>query len=200
MVKAVIFDFGGVVGSDSDAWDINFLEIKKLTGLSCVQLEKFFIKHWKKLKIGKEDTVDFWKDIITSKNLKIPPEKLEKTYLPKITINNDVLDIVENIKLKGVLVTLLPNTARQWMDFKVKKFKLDQIFDKIYSSAHLGIAKPEPEIFEYALKDLNLAPEEVIFIDNQQNNVNSAKKLGIKAILFVNSQQLNKDLTNFGIL
>lgn len=45
MIKIVIFDFGGVLGSESDAWERNFRKIVKITGLTPYELDEIFDVH-----------------------------------------------------------------------------------------------------------------------------------------------------------
>ena len=81
------------------------------------------------------------------------------------------------------------------MEEKIKRFGLNRLFSKIYCSADLGMAKPNKDIFEYALKDLGKKEQDVIFIDNQEINVEMANSLGIKTIHFKGIGQLKKELT-----
>ena len=49
----------------------------------------------------------------------------------------------------------------------------------MYLSHELGLRKPDAKIFEYILKEQKLKAEEVFFIDDSQQHIASAKKLGI---------------------
>jgi HAD superfamily hydrolase (TIGR01509 family) len=59
--------------------------------------------------------------------------------------------------------------------------------------------KPEKEIYIYTLEKNSLKPEDVVFIDDSQKNVDGGKKVGIDSILFQNTDQLRQDLKKFGI-
>ena len=82
---------------------------------------------------------------------------------------------------------------------KIKNGGYDRLFHKIYVSADLCLKKPDKDIYEYVLKDLNLAPEEAVFIDNMERNTVVAEELGIKSIVFKDAGQLKEDLRKFGI-
>jgi putative hydrolase of the HAD superfamily len=56
-------------------------------------------------------------------------------------------------------------------------------FDKIYFSHHLGMRKPDSEIFNHVLSDLEIKASEAFFIDDSIGHVNAAKGLGIQAVL-----------------
>ncbi len=61
------------------------------------------------------------------------------------------------------LITNGPTDA-QWR--KINKFDLSEIFEVILISGQLGIAKPDPRIFDVALEGLRVAPEEAIMVGN----------------------------------
>lgn len=194
MIKTIIFDFGGVLGSEAHTWESNFKEIVSLTGMSPREIQAIFERHWPKLKIGKEKAEPFWKDVATQAKIRVGAKELEKVYSSKISLNKAVLELAENLKKRNFRLAILANESKEWMNIKIKKFHLKSIFDKIYCSAFLGVAKPSTEIFEYVLNDLCVSGENIVFIDNQRNNVRAAKELGIKGILFQNLTQTEKDL------
>lgn len=194
MIKTIIFDFGGVVGSDANDWETNFSQVQEITGLSSQELNEIFDEHWSSLKIGKGNVGNFWQNVVGKSKKKIEPEELATIYNSKISINTRVLELVKVLKKRGFILIILSNESKEWMDIKIEKFKLDKFFDKIYCSAYLGISKPSIEIFNYVLRDLRIKASKIIFIDNQINNINIAEKLGIKTILYKNVQQLNEQL------
>jgi 2-haloacid dehalogenase len=72
--------------------------------------------------------------------------------------------------------------------------------DGIILSSEVKVCKPNPEIYRILLDRYGLLPEESVFIDDRQENVDAAKNLGIYAILFRTAQQVRKDLNNLEIL
>jgi FMN phosphatase YigB (HAD superfamily) len=62
------------------------------------------------------------------------------------------------------------------------------------------MAKPEPEIYQLALKLLGIAPEEALFIDDLPRNTIAAEALGIPSIVFESPAQLRRELQARGIL
>jgi len=93
----------------------------------------------------------------------------------------------------------LANESKEGMDFKNKKFKLLELFEKVYCSAYLHMAKPNKDIYEAVINDSKLDLSTTVFVDNQIANVNMAESLGIKSILFKNLEQLKEELTELGI-
>ena len=175
MIKVIAFDYGGVLGTEADAWETTFKNVLVKGRLTLEYINKIWEENWPKLKVGKEDIGEFWKG----------NENLREIYNDSITIDSEMLNFAKSLKHKYKLV-ILSNDSKDWMNAKINKFKLLDVFDKVYTSANIGIAKPDKRIFEFVLKDLNIMPEEMLFIDNQENNIETAKLLGIKTILFSN--------------
>jgi putative hydrolase of the HAD superfamily len=59
---------------------------------------------------------------------------------------------------------------------------LDDCFEKSYYSHDIGLRKPDREIFDFVLKDSNLAPGETLFIDDTWANVEAANAIGIHGL------------------
>lgn len=83
---------------------------------------------------------------------------------------------------------LLSNTNEIHIDFFTKgvvkvfgRNVLPEMFNKIYYSHQVQLRKPNPEIYEYVLKDAALEPRETIFIDDLLENIKAAEKTGILA-------------------
>ena len=68
------------------------------------------------------------------------------------------------------------------LDFEWFETQYDIInFDKLYLSYEMHLVKPNKDIYERMIKDLNTEVENIYFFDDNQENVNIAKELGINA-------------------
>jgi len=66
-------------------------------------------------------------------------------------------------------------------------------------SYQLHMAKPDPEIYRYVLKELGTLPDETLFLDDKLVNIQAARALGIRAIHFSTVEQLRADLIVAGL-
>ncbi|MDA3952166.1 MAG: HAD family phosphatase [Bacteroidales bacterium] len=62
-------------------------------------------------------------------------------------------------------------------------FEFNSLFMKAYYSFQIGKRKPDVDIFEFAISDSKLLPEETLFIDDLQVNIESAKSIGLQTML-----------------
>lgn len=97
-------------------------------------------------------------------------------------------------------IYLLSNESRELMAYRLPTFGLTGLFDAYLVSAYIGVRKPEPAAFERALEICQRAPEECVFIDDRQENVEAAEKAGIQGIRMESPSQVIADLGRLGIL
>ncbi len=67
-------------------------------------------------------------------------------------------------------------------------------------SFNIGYLKPHPETYKAAARDCETTPENCLFIDDSQINIDGARAVGMAAILFQGPERLAKDLTKIGII
>ncbi|MDD3648177.1 MAG: HAD-IA family hydrolase [Candidatus Dojkabacteria bacterium] len=195
MKNTIIFDFGGVLGSDADTI---FFEILSKYGIPNDLATDIWRQHWPKMKTGKEHVDAIWETV--GKYIKSNLKTITDEYAQLIIIDPKAIELCEKLKKKGYKLGVLANEAFEWMDIKREKGNLDAVFDITYASADLKVPKPEAPAYLKTLESLNAKPEETIFIDNMERNTVAAEKLGIKSLLYKGLRQLGKDLINIGVL
>lgn len=99
-----------------------------------------------------------------------------------LSIDNKVLEVLGRIREKGIKIGLISNAdiidIKYWNDSPLSTF-----FDSVIFSCDVGIMKPETEIYQLAMKSLNVKPEESIFIgDGGSNELFGARRAGMKTI------------------
>ncbi len=87
-----------------------------------------------------------------------------------------VADLVD-----GLVTGVLSNTNQLHWDHQIDAETIQQMFDHQFLSYRLGLVKPDAAIFQRVVADLGLAPSEVLFIDDNQLNVDGARTVGLDA-------------------
>jgi epoxide hydrolase-like predicted phosphatase len=155
-------------------------------------------RYWKDWKLGKTTMHQVYSNFTRDIGSDYPVEKLIDITLNYAKLNKQVANMIIKIK-KNYKVVCLTNHAREWFSNEVKRFDLNSLFDKIYTSYDLKIDKPHEEAYLLVLKDLNLQPEETVFIDDLQRNTEVASSLGMHTVHFKSYSQLKKELRKEGI-
>jgi putative hydrolase of the HAD superfamily len=116
-------------------------------------------------------------------------------YVNNAMLMEDALQILEYCKTK-YKIGLITNGKNVIQYGKIDKLNLREYFDTIVVSEEAGVKKPNKLIFENALKNLNLRPEECIYIgDHPINDIDGADKAGMKTIWIKVNQPWREELT-----
>lgn len=108
------------------------------------------------------------------------------------------LEFARSLSGKHFMATI-NNESRELNQYRIQKFELAEIFDVFVSSCFVGIRKPDERIYRLALDLTQHLPEECVFIDDRQENLTGAEKVGMKAVLMKDAPQLRRDLQALGI-
>ncbi len=180
---------GGVLTYNTDVFPniINYLKITE---------EEFITysgENLRKLIDGKIGTDEFWTKFSLKYGKKVEEELFSKFFNPKI--NQRTRDIIERLK-EISRVVCGTNTLDSHYDCHLKHGDYN-IFDKVYASNKMGVSKPDPDFYWYILREEGVKPEDTVFIDDTEENILSAQKIGIKSILFTDPDSLKQQIKSF---
>lgn len=190
MIKSIIFDFAGVIGSDG-LWI--YLK-EKLIDLE--EKKSYFQELSVKVDNATITNQEFVQAIATI--LKVSEKIVWKEIFKRIVINQELLEIINKLK-KRYKICLLTNFTNEWMKELFKVYQLDKYFDVKVISSLYKLVKPDKKIYLIALNLLRSKPNETLFIDDRQCHVDGGKNAGIKSLLFTTNEKLKKDLENLEI-
>lgn len=199
MIKNIIFDLGGVLLTEDDNWVLSD-ETKKLLGVSDKKLINGWNFAWPDARGGKINEDEFFRRFLQNLTGSFSPDlvlKLKSIYR-KQAYGLDTLELLPKLK-KNYKIFALSNIAKDWLLFKVNKFRLNNFFDLIISSCNEGVAKPNKEIFLSLIKKAKINPEESVLIDNAERNTKIAQELGFQTILFKDKKQMVEKMRILGI-
>ena len=130
---------------------------------------------------GKINSITFWTKLGFEKMI----PKIEKEYIDKISyIDKDFYEFSKKIKQKFNLA-LLSNDVEQWSKTLLYKYGIYDMFDKIIISGEVGHRKPEKEIYNILLSQINALPSRCILVDDTMKNLYAAAEIGMKTIRFL---------------
>jgi putative hydrolase of the HAD superfamily len=97
------------------------------------------------------------------------------------------VEMVETLKRNGVRVVCGSNTCGGHWELMEKVAHLDELFDYAYLSYRMRVSKPFPQFYRRILEREGVMPEQALFIDDTQANVDAAAKQGLHGELFQNT-------------
>jgi putative hydrolase of the HAD superfamily len=197
-VTTIIFDWAGVFCSPGEPFSHPLLP--KLTGLGVDQLGAETKDLQERYYRGQTSSEEFWRVVIEKFNLTtLTVEDLREAYLNSYTVYHEMLALAETLK-KRFTTILLSNLTPEMMDDIITKHDVKRYFHHTIFSNEVGRVKPEPEIFTIALEKAGAKYQETLFIDDGTKNIEAARSLGMRTILFLSPEQCKEELEKLGIL
>jgi len=96
---------------------------------------------------------------------------------------DEVPDVLRQLRAAGLRIGLISNTQRCLASFQ-SHFELEGLFDATLSSFDHGYMKPHPSIFEAALRQLDVVPEQAMMVgDSLLHDIEGARRMGMRAVL-----------------
>ena len=194
--KAIILDFGGVIGTEVPRAFIQDIAVTE--DLNVEELVAVWRDHFGPLLTGTISEDEFWLRFVDRLGVDKPIEEVIPEYKKLIRTlmiwDRQVLAYIKEIKTDhpNVTIAIASNNVREWMQDFVKRHDLSKYVDKQYWSYDLALRKPDQQFFDRICQDLGVKPQECIFIDNNEGNIEYAGKLGFVTHRYTALTQLKK--------
>src|SRR5580700_1626476 len=187
-VRAVIFDFGGVLCFHPS--EDRFARIANLLGLETPDFLRIFWKHRIEYDAGLVDSRAYWAQIAKTAGRPIDDALLHKLvqYEVELWDNYDqrILRWAARLQSSGVRTAVLSNLPRVLGEaLRATPGFLDP-FDHVTFSYELNVVKPEATIYRDAIRGVGINPSEALFLDDKIENVEGARSVGLQAEVYSN--------------
>lgn len=194
MIKNIIFDFGGVLLD----WNPRYLYKSYFNNDE--EMEHFLADICNGEWNIKQDAGRPFAEAVKELQAKFPDyaeaiqmydddwEKMLKCELP------ESIDLLKKLKSMGYGIYGLTNWSAEKIGYAFANYSFFSLFDGIVVSGVEKVVKPDRKIYEILLERYSLKPGECVFIDDNQDNVDIAKVLGINAIRFDNIGNVKEHL------
>ena len=148
-------------------------------GHTMIYYKDFAILYGGETEKGLNDENESFRNVLEKIGCKISIDELFNIVYKERDYYEDTLNIINTLRNNGKKVYLLSNLRK--IDFEYLKKDIDiSIFDKTFLSYEMSLIKPQKEIYETVIEDLNINPNNIYFFDDNSANINSAIQCGIK--------------------
>jgi putative hydrolase of the HAD superfamily len=195
MIKAVIFDMGGVVCSSVGSEQVyDFLAEKlKVAKKEIMSQLNDLEREYQQNKITRGELISTFLSRLKKVGHFSPKGFYMEGYEENSPINKEVMELAKDLR-KKYKVGMLTNTINEHYEVHRKRGDY-QIFEEyLVASNKVRMRKPHKEIYLYTLDKMGVKPEEALFIDDKERNLETARKLGMKVILAKNPKQIVADV------
>jgi len=200
-LRAVVFDYGMVLTGPPEPKA--YSELMRITGLTSERLDHFYWADRHAFDEGKLNGLGFWRKVTDDACLALDKETIEELSLWDArmwtTQNDAMLAWQQMLKQRGILTAILSNIGDTVLANMQRELTWLNKFDVHIWSYQLRMAKPDEAIYRYTLKQLGTRPEDTLFIDDKQVNIDAAKAVGMKGMLFTDVDRLRADLIAQGL-
>lgn len=187
MIKAVLFDYGGVLSPGGKSFKVAAAELLNIHPDE-VQTESLGRKLW----TGEIDSDQFFSELSQLHGKQITTQEFLR-HSAILNRNEAVYKIAEDLRAKGIKTAILSNMYGSSADL-LRAGGYYQGFEPIILSYQEGLSKPDPAFYEIAIKELGCQPEEILFIDDQVRFIGPAQQLGLQTITAVSEDQIVADI------
>lgn len=188
MIKAVIFDYGGVI-SEPQHKALFYPWATQATGLTEEQFHQGFKKYRVPFDRGDFSGEEMYKKILDDEgkpsNSALLKELLERDFHSWSFMNQKTFQWAVDLKNEGYKIGILTNMSIPFIPlFNHAAIRFRGLADAELISAVVRLAKPGPEIYQKLLNLLKVKPEESFFWDDSPVNIEAARALGMHAEVF----------------
>lgn len=186
-IRAVFFDLGGVIVRTE--YQAPRQQLAERLGMEYDDLDRLVFNSDSGIQasIGAITSDQHWEAVL--KRLKRPSDEvaaIRDAFFAGDIVDRTILEFLRS--LRGTHQTGLISNA--WSDLRdyITREKMIDAFDHIIISAEVGVAKPDPKIFQVALEKARVSPNEAVFVDDFYVNIEGCEKVGMKGIHFKDAQ------------
>ncbi len=145
---------------------------------------------------------DYWAEFAGRADVTIHANQIESLRRMDMqmwsNVNREMTEWLASIHSRGIKTAILSNMQTDMAAHVRKNFSWLRHFDHQIFSCEVRAIKPDTVIYRHSLALLKIAPSEVLFIDDREENIQAARAVGIRGIVFESVERLRKDLQALG--
>jgi putative hydrolase of the HAD superfamily len=201
VIRAVFFDFGGVVAC-LDRKEMRQIEEQFGVPLGGLWRAMYETPEWQALRVG-HGSEESWSEAIrreldAAAGRRVGEVIAEELWRCWAGLDSDVIAVLDGLRAR-YRVGMISN-AKLTLEDELRRHGIYDRFDVIVNSARVGFAKPDRRIFHYAAESVGLQPSDCVHVDDLPLNVAGARDAGFHAIHYQSDASvLDRELRDLGI-
>jgi putative hydrolase of the HAD superfamily len=196
MLKAFLFDFGGVLAEEG--FRDGLKAIGRKNGLDP---ELFFavadsLIFESGYLTGRSDEAAYWNILRERTGIAGSNRELRDEILGRFVLRPGMVAAVDRLRSQGFIVALLSDQTN-WLDELDRRTSLSAHFDRVFNSYNIHKSKREAAIFRDVCGALDVDTGETLFIDDNIDHIRRAADAGLQTIHFTTFEDFEKKLCDF---
>jgi putative hydrolase of the HAD superfamily len=185
-IRAVIFDFGGVLCFNPT--DPQIANAARTCGLEIPEFLHAFWSNREPYDAGLVSPQEYWQAVAQTGGIRMDEELIHRMIAIEIDFwthyDQRVIAWVDELRASGIPVGILSNLPLPLGQSLRESGELLKHFDHVTFSYELRVIKPQAEIYEDAIRGLRVPVHAALFIDDKAVNVDGARAAGLNAELY----------------
>lgn len=199
MIRAIVFDLGGVLFAEGKSVAVERLEREH--GYPREIIRKILLSP-KSIDLRRELIGDdeFWSWAQSQLPKGYDALLIKKEWYDAYELDEEILRLIQKLRGRYTLIAFSGN-VRGRVDYLEKKYRFRHLLDlEVYSFDH-HLTKPDKRFVEIMIAESGFKPEEIVYIEDNDEYARPARELGIKVILYSRgeSQKLTAELKELGV-
>jgi len=192
-IRAVFFDYGGVIVRTE--FQAPRQHLAERLGMEYEDLEKLVFAGPSHIKasLGEISDKEHWAEV--TKRLRRPTSEtksIRAEFFAGDVIDREIVEYLRSLK-PHYHVGLISNAWSDLRDYITGK-KIDDAFHSMIISGEVGVMKPEARIYQIALEQAGVSPNEAVFVDDFYENIEGCQAVGMHGIHFRDPQAAMNEL------
>jgi len=196
-ISTIIFDVGGVLIQIDGVYALSQL----LDGAQTTdEIQRLWVSSpsVRAHETGKISAEEFSIGVVRDLRLKIPPKQFLADFVNWVSRPfPGTFELLDALPQELTIAALSNTSATHWE--RIRSIGLAEKFDQVYLSHEIGHLKPDVEPFEIALLGLGTPADEVVFLDDSLDNVETALSMGLKARRVESATHAREVLSEYGL-
>jgi len=185
-LQAVIFDYGAVLCHLPTAEQLD--EFSSVARLARDEFWTLYLATRAPYDRGSLDARGYWKYFGEQAGRKYSDAEITRLSELDISVwlsmNDAMLELAREVRNAGITTAILSNMPADLMHVIRREADWLGFFDKHFFSCEIGVVKPEPGIYQHVVNSLQVSPQSALLIDDNPENIASAKAFGLRALHF----------------
>lgn len=195
-LKAVIFDFGGVLAEEG--FREGLLSIGRKKGFDPLQ---FFqtadrLIYETGYLTGRADEAAFWTVLRQTTGISGDDNELREEILSRFVLRPEMMSYADRLKAQGLAVAILSDQTN-WLDEINAGTPFFRHFDAVFNSFSIHKSKRDASVFKDVCASLGVKPAEALFVDDNGNHIERAAEEGLHTVHFTSVDDFERRIAGF---
>lgn len=199
-IRALLFDYEGVLSPHEErAAQLAALEAGwgLEPGALLTALRK--IGPYEGYLLGRFPEEEYWEVVARALDGRVRAQELRQALLALERVDAQLVRLVQQLAGR-YRVALFTNAPPSFEEEVLRgRLQLDGLFDAVITSGSVGVVKPYPGIYRFALERLFVAPEECVLVDDEERHLTAARSQRIRGVLYRGYGELVTALKELGV-